>query len=586
MAAGTSIFTLMGEIFIDNDKANTSIQKTESLAKKMGKSLGKSIKTVGKIGLAAGAAAGAAGTAIFGMANKSAEATDRIDKMSQRLGMGRKSFQEWDYILSQNGVSMDSMNTAMKSMTTSMDSLANGGKKGQETLGKLGVTIEDLKNLKQEEIFEKAVVALQKMPEGFEKARLAQQLFGKQGQEMLPMLNQSKGSIEELKQKASDLGIVLSDETVDAGVLFTDSMDNVKRSLGAVTTNIGASLMPMAQKFLDWIMEHMPEIQSVIKVVFEKIGQFVEIAVDIFSKHLMPVFENIYKWVKRNWPDIKDVIEGVFAAIKIAWEKVLKPTLEFLWEVVKKIVKWVKENWGTISNVFETVFEAIKIVWEKILKPTLEFLWEVIKKIVKWVVDNWDTISAVFETVFEAIKIVWEKVLKPTLEFFWEIIKGIATFVSDVFSGTKNVFENVFEGIGKAVGKVTSFFEDFIDAIETAWEWLTKWNRTDAKPKNIGSNGFPDDGSEGYQGQYYYNGSHADGLNYVPFDGYIAKLHKGERVLTADENKKFKVNGNGTTIKNEFKISSLTVREEIDIKKVARELYNMQQRGLRAKGVF
>ena len=31
------------------------------------------------------------------------------------------------------------------------------------------------------------------------------------------------------------------------------------------------------------------------------------------------------------------------------------------------------------------------------------------------------------------------------------------------------------------------------------------------------------------------DGSHADGLDYVPFDGYIAKLHKGERVQTADE---------------------------------------------------
>lgn len=31
------------------------------------------------------------------------------------------------------------------------------------------------------------------------------------------------------------------------------------------------------------------------------------------------------------------------------------------------------------------------------------------------------------------------------------------------------------------------------------------------------------------------NGSHAGGLDYVPFDGYIAELHKGERVLTSKE---------------------------------------------------
>lgn len=31
------------------------------------------------------------------------------------------------------------------------------------------------------------------------------------------------------------------------------------------------------------------------------------------------------------------------------------------------------------------------------------------------------------------------------------------------------------------------------------------------------------------------DGSHKNGLDYVPFDGYIAELHKGERVLTAEE---------------------------------------------------
>ena len=34
-----------------------------------------------------------------------------------------------------------------------------------------------------------------------------------------------------------------------------------------------------------------------------------------------------------------------------------------------------------------------------------------------------------------------------------------------------------------------------------------------------------------------YDGSHALGIDYVPFDGYRALLHRGEAVLTADQNR-------------------------------------------------
>ena len=37
----------------------------------------------------------------------------------------------------------------------------------------------------------------------------------------------------------------------------------------------------------------------------------------------------------------------------------------------------------------------------------------------------------------------------------------------------------------------------------------------------------------------------ASGLDYVPFDGYVAQLHKGETILTADQAKKWRSGTNG-----------------------------------------
>lgn len=62
------------------------------------------------------------------------------------------------------------------------------------------------------------------------------------------------------------------------------------------------------------------------------------------------------------------------------------------------------------------------------------------------------------------------------------------------------------------------------------------------------------------------DGSHASGLNYVPFDGYIAKLHKGERVQTASQNP---YNGGGSSSRVVVNMTGTVVREEADIHKIA-----------------
>jgi hypothetical protein len=42
-------------------------------------------------------------------------------------------------------------------------------------------------------------------------------------------------------------------------------------------------------------------------------------------------------------------------------------------------------------------------------------------------------------------------------------------------------------------------------------------------------------------------GSFANGLSYVPYDGFSAVLHEGERVLTAKENKAYNNKTSGNT---------------------------------------
>lgn len=81
------------------------------------------------------------------------------------------------------------------------------------------------------------------------------------------------------------------------------------------------------------------------------------------------------------------------------------------------------------------------------------------------------------------------------------------------------------------------------------WEQLgNRWKRLLGIPVDAGAN-------------------HADGLTYVPYDGYPARLHEGERVLTASEARGY---GKGTNVS--VTVNGLTVREEADVERIAETL--------------
>lgn len=246
----------------------------QSFGGKFGQAFSK-MGTVGKVAaVGAGVAAGAAvaGKAVWDLSTKAAESADRIDKMSQKIGLSRKAYQEWDYVLSQNGMNIDSMKGGIKTLTGQISKAQSGAGASAEAFARLGISTEQLNTMSREDIFKAAITGLQGVSSETEKAALANQLFGRSGSEMAPLLNQSAESTQNLIDKANDLGLVMGDDAVDAGVELTDTIDTAKRSFSAITTQLGVAVMPIVQKVLDFIIKHMPQIRAVTSVTFKVIG--------------------------------------------------------------------------------------------------------------------------------------------------------------------------------------------------------------------------------------------------------------------------------------------------------------------------
>lgn len=425
------IFKLVGSIFVDTEEANKSLSKTGDNAEKTSGKLGNIAATAGKVALGVGAATATGAAALMGMAKKAAETTDEIDKMSQRLGISRESYQELDFVLSQSGVDINSFQTGMKSLLKNMDAVTEGNKTAIENFDKLGIAVQNTDGTmrSQEEVLFETIQAFQGMEDSAEKSRLAQELFGKQGQEILPLLNSEAGSLEEMRQQAQDLGLVLSDDTINAGVQFTDTMDQVQRSLLSVVTQIGVEVMPVIMELLDWIEENMPQIQAVMQVVFDVLGEAINVLGQLIG-WLFDVF-------KQNFPAIKEIVLTVFNTIINFWKNNLKPMFEaiinFIQTVLYPAFELVFKH--LISPIIEAWYKLFVDLWNDTLKPVLTNIIDFITNVFT------GNFSGAFENLVNIVKAIWNGIIDVVKTPVNEVIGIINSFMDGIIRGVNSVID-------------------------------------------------------------------------------------------------------------------------------------------------
>ena len=164
--------------------------------------------------------------------------------------------------------------------------------------------------------------------------------------------------------------------------------------------------------------------------------------------------------------------------------------------VVGAIYDGIKENHGAIiDGAMETVWTLIDTITDpETLADVLATGVEIIGEIASGFADG---IPMVIEKVPDLVEAIANKI--PDLsEELWDI-------GSDIVSG-------IWEGVIGAWNKVNEKWPDLVDSLANTSNYLSTGNT-----------------------EFLVNGSHAGGLRSVPFDGYIAELHQGERVLTREE---------------------------------------------------
>ena len=226
-------------------------------------SFGSSFKTglgnVAKVGAAAfgvfTAAAGAGTAALTSGIKGVAEYGDMIDKTSQKVGMTSDAFQQWDYVMNLAGTSMQECSMGMKTLTNKIDDAKNGSASALEMFEGLGISMEDLQSMSREDIWGATIKGMQNLEDSTERAALANDLFGKSGQNMTPLFNMTNEELNEAINNTEKYNMVLSEDAVKASAAFQDSLTTMSGAFSGLKNSLMADFLPGVTTIMDGLTE-------------------------------------------------------------------------------------------------------------------------------------------------------------------------------------------------------------------------------------------------------------------------------------------------------------------------------------------
>lgn len=251
----------------------------------IGSAIGKNLtqaKSMGSVFKAAGAGAAAAtvgvATGVAALAIHATEGAAKLGKLSQQTGVTVSALSGLSFAAKKDpeelAQSLNKLNKAAFAAATAPEGTKNA-------FTRLGVAVKGANGeiRPTQDIFMDLAAKFAAMPNGVTKSALAMQLFGKSGAAMIPALNKGKEGIQELRNTAQQLGIVIDDKTAAAAQNFRASLGVMKAAGDGLTNKLMVDLLPAFNAVTDTIVGGLKKPGSAIDALIKGFGNLVKAVV-------------------------------------------------------------------------------------------------------------------------------------------------------------------------------------------------------------------------------------------------------------------------------------------------------------------
>ena len=167
---------------------------------------------------------------------------DTIDKAFQRTQVSTERLSGLSLAAERTGTDFATLEKAILRSSRVIVDANRGLETYKRTFRDLGLSAQELENQSPEEQFLAIADAISKVENPTKQAALAQEVFGKSGAKLLPLLREGREGLEAYQRRAEELGIVLNREEAKSLATYRDGITDLRTAIRGVQLSIGTAL--------------------------------------------------------------------------------------------------------------------------------------------------------------------------------------------------------------------------------------------------------------------------------------------------------------------------------------------------------
>ena len=395
--------------------------------------------------------------------------------------------------------------------------------------------------------FYETIDAIKAMDDPVQQSIVGVDLFGTMWEDLGPEVVTQLGSIRDMYDGTADsMNKIKEVKYDDIGSMF----EGLKRNVEMLLLPLGNALMPLIVSIMNLVLNNMPLIEGLINQLTPVITQlftalippiqtFIETALPMIAtltEQILPIFINLLTTLL---PPIMEIVQALLPVFVELIQMLLPPILQIVEMILPLLLSLIQPLLPLLQPILSLlqpfidllmlILQPLTQLLNVILPPLMSLLNIIIQTIIPMLSAQFTYVANIIGSVFgNALSYITSQV-----QVVKNIFMSIIDFIKNVFTGNwrgawenvKNIFSNIISGIANVFKFPINLI---IDGMNAFIKGLNKLKIPDWVP-GVGGKGL----------NIPLLKKLRVGMEYVPYDDMPALLHKGERVLTADEAKDY-----------------------------------------------